>query len=118
MVNSEGIFFLILVNVYGCNSSGQNNVLFFNITNVVTQVKSKFHTNFVVGGDFNLVSDEWLDRSPSSYTSHHFNNIIHEFCQSDSLKDIWRVKHVSQFSRVKPNGSSKDSYYSLFEKKH
>lgn len=107
MVNSEGTF-IILVNVYGYNSSGQNKILFSNITDVVTQLKSKFHTNFLlIGGDFNL-APEWLDRSPSSYTSHHLNNIIQEFCQSNSLNDIWRLKHPNktQFSWVKPNGSS------------
>jgi len=109
VVNSEGSF-LVLVNIYGYNSSGQNKILFSKITDVVTQLKSKFKTNFVlIGGDFNLAPDEWLDRSPSSYTSHHFNNIILEFCQSNALNDIWRVKHPmeSQFSWVKPNGSSK-----------
>ncbi len=109
VVNCEGIF-VILVNVYGYNSSGQNKILLSNITEALTQIKSKFQTNLVlIGGDFNLVPDEWLDRSPSSYTSHHFNNIIQDFCHLNSLSDIWRVKHpnASQFSWVKPNGSSK-----------
>ncbi len=41
--------------------------------------------------------------------SHHFNNIIQDFCHLNSLTDIWRVKHpnASQFSWVKPNGFSK-----------
>ncbi len=109
VVNCEGIF-VILVHVYGYNSSGQNKILFSIISEAVAQIKSKFNTNLVlIGGDFNLAPDEWLDRSPSSYTSHHFNNIIQDFCRLNSLTDIWRVKHpnASQFSWVKPNGLSK-----------
>ncbi len=80
VVNCEGIF-VILVNVYGYNSSGQNKILFSNISKAVARIKSKFHTNLMlIGGDFNLAPDDWLDRSPSSYTSHHFNNIIQNFC--------------------------------------
>lgn len=89
---------------------GKTRFLLSNITDALTQFKSKFHTNLVlIGGDFNIAPDEWLDRSPSCYTSHHFNIIIQEFCHLNSLTDIWRVKHpnASQFSWVKPNGSSK-----------
>lgn len=53
MVNCEGIFD-ILVHVYGYNSSGQNKILLSNITDLVTQFKSKFHSNMaIIGGDFN-----------------------------------------------------------------
>ncbi len=79
VVNCEGIF-VILVNVYGYNSSGQNKILFSNISEAVAQIKFKFNTNLVlIGGDFNLAPDEWLDRSPSSYTSHHFNTLFRIF---------------------------------------
>lgn len=27
--------------------------------------------NFIFGGDFNMVMDEWLDRNPSRYQGHH-----------------------------------------------
>lgn len=63
----------------------------------------------LIGGDFNLAPDEWMDRSPSSFTSHRLNSIIQEFCQVNSLIDVWRVKNpnTNQFSWIKPNGSSR-----------
>lgn len=47
-----------------------------------------------------MALDEWLDRPPSSYTSHHFNNCIQEFCLLNSLTEKWKLKHpiASQFS--------------------
>ncbi len=52
------VFLVILVNVYVYNSSGQNKILFSNISEGVAQIKSKFHTHLVlIGGDFNLAPD-------------------------------------------------------------
>ncbi len=56
---------VILVNVYVYNSSGENKILFSNILEAVAQIKSKLYTHLVlIGGDFYLAPDEWLDRSP------------------------------------------------------
>lgn len=35
-------------------------------------MKTKYATDFIVlGGDFNMVYDEWLDRSPTKYNVNH-----------------------------------------------
>uniref|UniRef100_A0A3B4G6U7 Endonuclease/exonuclease/phosphatase domain-containing protein n=1 Tax=Pundamilia nyererei TaxID=303518 RepID=A0A3B4G6U7_9CICH len=67
--------FLFLCNVYGYN-----------------KLSHKYSTNnFIVGGDFNIVCDEWLDRSLSKIQSHHINSFLHIFCLEFNLIDPWRL---------------------------
>uniref|UniRef100_A0AAX7TET7 Endonuclease/exonuclease/phosphatase domain-containing protein n=1 Tax=Astatotilapia calliptera TaxID=8154 RepID=A0AAX7TET7_ASTCA len=67
--------FLFLCNVYGYN-----------------KLSHKYSTNnFIVGGDFNIVCDEWLDRSLSKIQSHHINSFLHIFCLDFNLIDPWRL---------------------------
>lgn len=55
--------------------------MFSEITQVVKDLCKRYPTeNFIFGGDFNMVMDEWLDRTPSKYQGHHYNPILLEFC--------------------------------------
>lgn len=65
--------------------------------------------NFIFGGDFNMVIDDWLDRSPSKYTRHHYNPVLLNFCSVFNLIDVWRTKNpcIQVFTWFKPDGSVK-----------
>lgn len=41
--------------------------MIIDITKALKDLKQRYPTdNFIFGGDFNMVIDEWLDRSPSN----------------------------------------------------
>lgn len=63
----------------------------------------------LVGGDFNMVPDEWFDRCPSMYTDSHCNTTLMQFMNVNSLFDVWKEKNPNrrQFSWVKPNGRAR-----------
>lgn len=108
-MNIEGSF-VVLTNIYGYNNTNQNRLLLSEISEAVTQYKECYRTNLILfGGDFNIAPDDWLDRSPSKFTNHHFNTMFLDFCNTRSLIDIWRNKNlnVRQFSWLKPYGSYK-----------
>jgi len=72
--------FVILGNIYGFNNQNQNKTLFDEVIKVVKDLGQRYPTeNFIFGGDFNMVIDDWLDRSPSKYTRHHYNPILLNF---------------------------------------
>ncbi len=96
------------MNIHGYNNTSQNRFLLTEISEVVNQYKNCYGTNLTLcGGDLNIAPDDWLDRSPSKFTNHHFNTLFLEFCNTNSLIDVWRNKNlmVKQFSWLKPNGS-------------
>lgn len=102
--------FLILCNVYGYNNVVQNKLLLTEITSHLKELSHKYSTNnIIMGGDFNIVYDEWLDRSPSKFQSHHINSFLHNFCLDLKLTDPWRLANPldQSFSWFKPDGSAK-----------
>lgn len=102
--------FLILINVYGYNNRSQNNDLLCLITDIISELKITYPTEFIlIGGDFNLTPDEWLDREPSKHKLAHVNNIINNFCVQNNLIDIWRKRNpgIRQFTWVKPNAEAR-----------
>ena len=65
MVKIEGSF-LILINVYGYNNDNQNKSMLVNITEVISELKGRYPTDYILcGGDWNMTPDEWLDRWPA-----------------------------------------------------
>uniref|UniRef100_A0A3B3IJR3 Reverse transcriptase domain-containing protein n=1 Tax=Oryzias latipes TaxID=8090 RepID=A0A3B3IJR3_ORYLA len=102
--------FLILCNVYGYNIPSHNKLLLTEIAKHVKLLNHKYCTNTVViGGDYNMVLDEWLDRVPSKFNTHHINPTLRDFCLDVNVSDPWRIKNPLRqtFSWFKPNGSSK-----------
>lgn len=102
--------FLILCNVYGYNNAAQNKGLLSKLTSHLNELAQKYSTNnFILGGDVNMVYNEWLDRSPSKFQSHHINVVLLNFCLDLNLVDPWREanQHGQSFSWHKPDGSAK-----------
>ena len=68
---------IIIISIYGYNNDQKNRKLLHQLSTVITEFNTKFHTNnIVLGGDFNLTPDEWKDRWPSKLSSEHKNPIF------------------------------------------
>lgn len=102
--------FIILGNIYGYNNLHQNKGLLSEINNCIKELRLAYPTdNVILGGDFNMVCDEWLDRCPTKFENHHYNPHLTNFCNNHNLLDPWRSLHQDQkeFSWYKPDGSSR-----------
>lgn len=88
----------------------KNKSLLHQISEVINELQAKFPIDhIVVGGDFNLTPNEWLDRWPARLSREEKNPIIENVCYTNKLIDIWRVlsKDIRQFTWFKTNGQSK-----------
>ncbi len=93
VLNIDDVLF-ILFNVYGYNSSTLNNKLLSEISNLLFELKLLYPTdNVVIGGDFNLVMDETLDRYPPKFSNSHPNLQFINFCLDNNVVDIWRIRN-------------------------
>lgn len=64
--------FIILGNIYRYSNINQNESLLSEINSLFDELKLRYPTNnIVLGGDFNMVYNEWLDRSPTKFYNHH-----------------------------------------------
>lgn len=64
----------ILANIYGFNNPAQNKLLLTELSDNIKNLKLTYpHANAIVGGDYNMVYDERLDRYPSK-CQHSFKN--------------------------------------------
>ena len=102
--------FLIITNIYGYNNDGQNKKLLENITNVISDLKVMYPTDYVVvGGDWNMTPDEWVDRMPPRLGKPQCNDTVKSFMTDNNLTDIWRRLNpdVKSYSWFKPNGENK-----------
>ncbi len=109
VLNIEGSF-MILINIYGYNNTNQNERMLAEISDVITEYRNVYNTSLILlGGDFNMAPDDWLDRCPSKFNSNHYNTTLFDFCNTHSLIDVWRNKNMNnrQFSWIKPNGSAR-----------
>lgn len=88
----------------------QNKIMLEEISDHIKKMCHKYSTkNLILGGDFNMVLDEWLDRSPSKFHSHRINPVLEQFCLNLNVTDPWRAANPLKqyFSWFKPDGSSK-----------
>ena len=84
-------FKLILVNIYGYNGITENKNLLEQIGLRLDNIKSTYSTeNVIIGGDLNLVHDEFLDKCPTRFSSSHPNSTFTNFCNDHGLTDAWR----------------------------
>lgn len=109
VLKSEGVF-LIVTNLYGHNNEGQNKSLLENLTKVISEFKAMYPTDHIlVGGDWNMTPDEWMDRWPPRLGRRQQNDIIENFSSDNNFTDIWRSLNpgVKNYSWFKPNGESR-----------
>lgn len=109
ILNFDGVFWIVC-NIYGYNSVTENKIILNEITTIIGEYKLKYPTdNILVGGDFNCVPDEWMDRFPTKFFTHSYNPTLSSFCLNNSLSDAWRLinPHIRQFSWLRTNGSNK-----------
>jgi len=92
------------------NSLNQNRLI-SDVSNVIATLKLTYPTAIIVmGGDFKMVSDEWLDRCPSRCNHSCYNPALMDICRTHNLLDpCWRFKYpnVKQYSWFKPNNVAK-----------
>ena len=74
--------FLILANIYGHNNLNQNKQLIIELTNILEELSQRYiNCDIIMGGDYNMVMDEWLDRQPSRFQNHNYNSALFEMCK-------------------------------------
>uniref|UniRef100_A0A1A8EWE2 Reverse transcriptase domain-containing protein n=1 Tax=Nothobranchius korthausae TaxID=1143690 RepID=A0A1A8EWE2_9TELE len=102
--------YCIVVNIYGFNNPTQNKLLLTELSNNITNLKLTYPSaNIIVGGDFNMVYDEHLDRFPSKCQHSSHNSTLSNFCGNHNLVDPWRLANpdFKQYSWFKPNNTLK-----------
>lgn len=102
--------FLILGNIYGHNNLNQNKQLIIELTNILEELSQRYiNCDIIMGGDYNMVMDEWLDRQPSRFQNHNYNSVLFERCNKFQLTDIWRILNPDTqiFTWFKPDGTIK-----------
>lgn len=85
----------ILLCVYGYNQKTQNKKLFSSLSRLIEEWKVTYTTDkIIMGGDFNLAPDLWLNRLPSRRQCHFYEEILVEFISQLSLTDYWYTVHL------------------------
>lgn len=85
--------FFILGNIYGYCSLSQNSKLLEELDSVLNELMSKYPVaKVILGGDFNMVMDNQLDRCPPKPAPNSKKLI--DFTKRLDLTDIWREKHT------------------------
>ncbi len=84
---------LIIVNIYGFNSKSQNDDLLNSLEEKLINWLAKFPNAYlIIGGDFNIVSDEIWDRGAPGRPP-NVNSTSKSFMEQLDVTDIWRDKH-------------------------
>jgi len=89
----SGLIFSVhitLLNIYGPNYDDPS--FFRKVFNLLPNLSN---THLIIGGDFNLVLDPILDRTPVRSVGHlpNYTTTLNELMNSLDLVDIWRLKH-------------------------
>lgn len=107
-------FKFILINIYGYNGSTENKNLLEQIGLQLDNMKSTYSTdNVIIGGDLNLVHDEFYDKFPTRFSASHPNNTFINFCNDQSLTDVWRHLNpgIFEFSWFNSNYKSRIDHW-------
>lgn len=89
--------FVIWGNIYKYNNINHKKSLLLEIYNLFKDLKYRYPAyNIILGGDFNMVYNEWLDRSPTKFHIHQYNPHQVKLCSSHN-----RIDHyTSNFKRI------------------
>lgn len=96
VVTTVDYVFLIMINVYGFNNNRLNEVLLEDLTNVIADCKIRYPSDHIlIGGDWNMTPNEWLDRWPPRFGNQQHNDMIKTFM----LDNYWLVSDsISRFT--------------------
>lgn len=68
-----------------------NQRLFSELLDIIVELRTLYPTNnIILGGDFNIVPEEVIDRYPSKYATQQPNALISQLYAKLSLLDVWR----------------------------
>uniref|UniRef100_A0A3B4WDT5 exodeoxyribonuclease III n=1 Tax=Seriola lalandi dorsalis TaxID=1841481 RepID=A0A3B4WDT5_SERLL len=82
----------ICVCVYGYNNRPKNRVMMESLGSFIKNWEIKYMTDKVVlGGDFNIAPDSWLDRIPHRGQQPEYDDILTNLCISTHTVDYWRI---------------------------
>lgn len=59
----------------------------------------------IIGGDFNIVPDLWLDRRPQRGSHYVYNDTLLNFCKTVNVVDYWRVSNPNSIQYTWFNSS-------------
>lgn len=91
----------ILLCIYGYNQKTLNRELLVFLKESVKKWRITYAVDrIILGGDFNLAHDLWLDRSPPKANCHCYEEVISDLISELHLTDYWRWSnpHKSQFT--------------------
>lgn len=84
----------ILICVYGHNNRTNNRVMMASLSSLINNWKVSFMTEkVVIGGDFNIAPDSWLDRKPHRGQQPVYDDILTNLCMSAHTVDCWRISN-------------------------
>ena len=81
----------ILVCIYGYNNKAVNVNFYANLSRLINEWKTTYSSDKVIlGGDYNIAPDSWLDRKPHRYSQPVYTDTIQELCTTTNTIDYWR----------------------------
>lgn len=82
---------ITLLNVYGPNNDDPE--FFRKVLNLIPDISS---TNLIIGGDFNLVLDTYLDRSSTQRVEpSKACNLLKSYIENMNVSDVWRISNAT-----------------------
>lgn len=90
----------ILANIYGTNCKSTNSLLFNELEIRIVNLSTKYvNAKIIIGGDFNVVPNDNLDRWPCKGVKDEVsNNIISGLCNNLGLTDVWRKMNPNKLT--------------------
>uniref|UniRef100_A0AAX7SHF8 exodeoxyribonuclease III n=1 Tax=Astatotilapia calliptera TaxID=8154 RepID=A0AAX7SHF8_ASTCA len=108
---------IILINVYGYNNRSLNRNMMSNLSKLIAKWSTTYgSTQVIIGGDFNLAPNSWLDRQPQRGNQPEHESIICDLCTTTNMIDYWRMtnpntKKYTWFSPSNKNVCSRLDYW-------
>lgn len=108
---------IIVLSVYGYNNKVLNRNMLEKLGRMVNEWKAAYLTDkIIIGGDFNIIPNSWMDKIPIKGQQPEINDILHNFCAITGTFDYWRfinptVLEYTWFSASTNNLRSRLDYW-------
>ena len=100
---------MILLCVYGYNIAALNRELMLEVERMIQEWKITHMTeNVIIGGDFNIAPDSWMDRFPHRGKQPLYDEVLKNLCHSLKVIDIWRLSNPTSLSYTWFNASNRN----------